>query len=108
MPNLALITTTVATARQAQRLATAMVTARLAACVQRLPIRSTYRWQGKLERADEHLLMIKTSATRTKALIAFIRQHHPYDLPEILVTPVSGGLPAYLAWVTKETKRRTI
>ncbi|MDA0576931.1 MAG: divalent-cation tolerance protein CutA [Verrucomicrobia bacterium] len=102
-PKLVVVTTSVATAAQADKLASAIVEQHLAACVQRVPMRSTYRWKGKTERAREHLLIIKTRAACVTELIAFIRRTHTYTLPEILVTPVSGGLPDYIMWVTAET-----
>lgn len=97
------VTTAVASQREADDLAGILVVARLAACVQTSPIRSTYRWKGKVERAEEVLLVIKTSARRRAALMRCIREHHPYELPEILVTPIHGGLPAYLRWIQTET-----
>ena len=81
-------------------LAEALVGDRLAACVNRIgPVQSTYRWQGAIESASETLLAIKTTAARFEALQARLRELHPYDLPEIIATPVSAGLPEYLAWV---------
>lgn len=92
----------------ADRLAGALVEARLAACVSVLPgIRSTYRWQGAIEQADETLLLIKTGADRVPALVDRIRELHPYELPEVIVVEAAGGLPAYLAWVAAETREET-
>ena len=89
---------------RAQALATALVEARLAACVSILaPCRSVYRWQGKIEDATEVPLLIKTTAARYPALEAAIRQQHPYELPEILAVPIEHGLPDYLAWLVLET-----
>jgi periplasmic divalent cation tolerance protein len=88
----------------AQALATALVSDRLAACVNIFaPCRSTYRWQGVIENAQEVPVLIKTSATRYAALEAAIRAHHPYELPEIIAVPVAHGLPDYLSWVAAET-----
>lgn len=81
-------------------LAEALVGDRLAACVNRIgPVQSTYRWQGAIECASETLLAIKTTAARYPALQARLRELHPYELPEIIATSVSNGLPDYLAWV---------
>lgn len=86
-------------------MATALVEARLAACVGILPgMRSVYRWQGRIETATEAQLIIKTTADQQAGLIAFLRQHHPYELPEILALDVAGGLPDYLNWVADETR----
>ncbi len=89
----------------AEALAGELVETRLAACVNILaPCRSVYRWQGVTEMADEVPLLIKTSHERYAALEAAIRQHHPYELPEIIALPIVHGLPAYLDWVAAETR----
>lgn len=89
----------------ADRLARALVGERLAACVNALPgVRSTYRWQDRIEQSDEVLLMIKTSADRLEALTARLRQLHPYELPEVVAVEVRDGLDAYLAWLTEQTR----
>jgi periplasmic divalent cation tolerance protein len=89
----------------ADRLAQALVERRLAACVNILaPCRSVYRWQGALESAEEHPLLIKTTADRYSALEEAIRGLHPYELPEIVAVPLSAGLPEYLNWVAAETR----
>ena len=88
----------------AQALATALVSERLAACVNILaPCRSTYRWQGAIENAQETPVLIKTTESRYAALEAAIRARHPYELPEIIAVPVAHGLPDYLSWVAAET-----
>lgn len=88
----------------AQALATALVEARLAACVNILPAgRSVFRWQGKMETADEVPLLIKTVQSRYAALESAIRAHHPYELPEIIAIPIARGLPNYLGWIEAET-----
>ncbi len=88
----------------AQSLATALVNERLAACVNILaPCRSTFRWQGAIEYAEETPVLIKTTENRYAALEAAIRAHHPYELPEIIAVPVAHGLPEYLSWVDAET-----
>lgn len=85
---------------QAEALAAALVEARVAACVNLLPnIRSVYRWQGAVERAEETLLIAKTSAERYPALAAEVSARHPYEVPEIMAIPVTHGLPAYLQWL---------
>lgn len=90
----------------AERIARALVDARLAACVNILaPARSVYRWQGAVEQADEVPLLIKTTAGRYAALEAAIRQHHPYEVPEIVALPIDRGLPAYLQWLADETRQ---
>jgi periplasmic divalent cation tolerance protein len=91
----------------ADRIAGALVEERFAACVNLMPVRSVYRWQGAIQRDDELLAIIKTTAERAPALTARLRELHPYDVPEILVVPVADGLPAYLDWVAGETTPAT-
>jgi len=84
----------------AQAIAEQLVAERLAACVNILPeLRSLYRWQGAVETASEHLLLIKTSRTLYPRLEQRINELHPYDVPEVIAVPVDLGLPAYLTWV---------
>jgi periplasmic divalent cation tolerance protein len=91
-------------AASADAIARALVTERLAACVSRVPgLRSTYRWQGQVEQADEVLLLIKTTADRLEALTARLRELHPYELPGLIAVEARAGHPAYLAWVAAET-----
>jgi len=89
----------------AERLAEHLVAERVAACVNILaPCRSVYRWQGALERAEEHPLLIKTTAERYDALEQAIRAAHPYELPEVVAVPIERGLAAYLDWMESETR----
>ena len=100
-----LILSTCPDADTAQRLARILVEERLAACVSLLPGGvSTYRWQGRVEQATEVQLLAKTPADRRDALMARLAELHPYELPEILVVETAAGLPAYLDWVTAETR----
>lgn len=85
-----------------RRIAAHLVEYRLAACVNLLPgIESCYRWQGEVQRDNEALLMIKTCAADYPGVEAAILELHPYELPEIIAVPLTGGLPAYLDWVSK-------
>ncbi|KAF1687216.1 divalent-cation tolerance protein CutA [Pseudoxanthomonas broegbernensis] len=89
----------------AETLAETLVQERLAACASVLPgLRSVYRWEGRIERAEEALLLIKTEASRVPRLMERVRALHPYELPEILTVEAAGGLPAYLAWVAAQTR----
>jgi len=89
----------------AERLADMLIANRLAACVNILaPCRSVYRWQGAVQRDEEHPMLIKTTAERYPALEQALREGHPYELPEIIAVPIERGLPAYLDWVAAETK----
>lgn len=87
----------------AERIATALVEKKLAACVNILAeCLSIYRWEGKLERAGEVPLLIKTTRAAWPALQDALRELHPYDVPEIIALPVQAGLPDYLNWVLQE------
>jgi periplasmic divalent cation tolerance protein len=99
-----LVITTLPDADSARALAAQLVEQRLAACVNILaPCQSVYRWEGKLEDAEEVPLLVKTSAARYTALEEAIRAYHPYELPEIVAVRIDRGLPAYLTWVAEET-----
>jgi periplasmic divalent cation tolerance protein len=88
----------------AQSLAEALVTRRLAACVNMLaPVRSVYHWQGALETAQEVPLLIKTTSAQYASVQQAIVELHPYELPEVIAVPIVRGLPAYLDWVAAET-----
>jgi periplasmic divalent cation tolerance protein len=77
---------------------------RLIACGQILgPIRSTYRWEGETHHEEEWLALLKTAAAARERLVARIAQLHSYEVPEIIVTEVSGGHAPYLEWVVGET-----
>ena len=72
----------------------------VAACVSMLPgVRSVYKWQGVAETAQEQQLVIKTTRQQVDALWTALRSRHPYDVPEFIVVPVTGGNQEYLDWV---------
>lgn len=100
-----LVTTTVVDADAAKALAHALVEARLASCVQALPIVSTYRWEGAIETACEHLLICKIRAADYAAVEAAIRVKHAYDVPEIVAVPIVAGSAGYLGWLADSTAR---
>jgi periplasmic divalent cation tolerance protein len=88
----------------AERIAERLVDGRLAACVQVAgPVTSRYRWEGRVEVAREFLLVAKTVEQRVDALIAAVRDEHPYDVPEFPVVGVTGGRAVYLEWIRRET-----
>ncbi len=86
----------------AERLAEVLVTERLAACAQvGGPVASVYRWRGQVERAEEWVCRLKTTRDALPALARRVRALHPYELPEMLATPVTGDA-GYLDWVRAE------
>lgn len=89
----------------APRIAEALVAAGFAACVNVLPgARSTYRWRGKVERASEALLVIKTTRAGLGACVARLAAAHPYEVPEALVLTPGSGLSDYVEWVARNTR----
>ena len=97
------VMTTAPDKEQAERIAMAVLEARLAACVQIQAITSYYWWDGKINNDAEQLVLFKTTRDKYGALEQAILKAHPYDTPEILRLPVEAGLDKYLAWIAKET-----
>jgi len=95
---------TAANGEEAARLAEMLVGAHLAACVQILPeIESVYRWQGKIERQAEVLLLAKTTRGKFDELEREVRSLHSYDTPEIIAVPVTAASIPYLKWLIENT-----
>jgi periplasmic divalent cation tolerance protein len=85
--------------------AATLVEERLAACVNVLPeMDSVYRWKNAVEHGRERQLLIKTTRMRVDAVVARLRQLHPYEVPEALIVPVIGGADAYLSWLADCTR----
>jgi periplasmic divalent cation tolerance protein len=100
------VTTTLPDRVSADKLAEILVAERLAACGQVLgPVSSTYHWEGRLEQAEEWYCTLKTTEQRLPALQKRIRELHPYQTPELIVLPISGGDAQYLEWVHAEVSR---
>lgn len=88
----------------ADRLAEGLVGGRLAACVNVLPgVESTYRWEGKVEKSSELLLVVKTRTALVEAVCAFVAKNHPYSVPEVVSWPIDQGAAPYLKWLEAET-----
>ena len=89
---------------QAEQIGRALVAERLAACANILPgMRSIYRWKGAVETAEETVLLAKTRDTLAKALTERVRELHSYEVPCIVIWPITGGLPDFLRWIDDET-----
>jgi periplasmic divalent cation tolerance protein len=100
-PDDGLVTVSIAceSGEAATQLAAALVEGRVAACAQTWPMRSTYRWEDSVERAEEHMLWAKTTQAMLPALEALVRAKHSYDVPEIMATPVTWASADYAQWV---------
>ncbi len=94
------VLTTAGSVEEANQIADALVQRRLAACVNIVgPISSVYRWKQNVERAQEWLLIVKTTAGAADTVGDAIQELHSYELPECIVLPIEAGSEAYLEWV---------
>jgi len=108
MSELVLALTTLPGDFESTKLAQELVGSGLAACVNILPgVRSVYTWQGVPQIDQEQQLIIKTTSEHADALWEFVRERHPYDVPEFLVIPVIDGSADYLRWVEKSVGPRS-
>ena len=96
--------TTWPTTVEAEAAGRALVERRLAACVNILPgMISHYRWEGKVERAEETVMIIKTRALLSEQVSAAVKAMHSYETPAILVMPIESVEKSYFAWILAET-----
>jgi periplasmic divalent cation tolerance protein len=96
-----LVLTTAGSENEARKLAHAMVERKLAACVNIVPrIQSVYLWEGRVESAEECLLIIKTTRNAEQQVRTTIKELHSYQLPECLAIEVDGGSNEYLQWIS--------
>ncbi|HET7444653.1 MAG TPA: divalent-cation tolerance protein CutA [Solirubrobacterales bacterium] len=94
------VLTTVGSEQEAELVASSLVEAKLAACVQIAgPVRSRYRWQSAIEEASEWQCVVKTTTAAYPRVEAAIRSLHSYEEPEIIATPIVAGSAGYLAWI---------
>lgn len=102
------ITTTTGKRQDAEQIAAELVSRRLAACVQVSgPIESTFRWQGKVETSEEWMCVIKTARAQMAAILRVFEEVHPYQVPEIIATPIVDGSEAYLKWLGDQLQSGT-
>ena len=95
-----IVLVTCASIEEARRIAQHVVERKLAACANIVPrVESIYRWKGKVERAKETLLMIKTTAARLHHLEKEVQRLHSYDVPEFVAVPIVAGSQQYLDWL---------
>lgn len=99
-----LVYITAGDADEAERIGTVLIEKRLAACVNIIPgMRSMYRWEGKVESANEVVLIAKTRSDLVHKLTNMVTDHHSYDVPCVVAVPIQGGNQAFLQWIGEET-----
>ncbi len=99
------VLTTVGNREEAQKIANALVESEIAACVNIVgPIRSVYRWEGKVEKAEEFLLVVKTWSDAYERVEEMIKELHSYELPECIALRVERGSEHYLEWVENSVR----
>jgi periplasmic divalent cation tolerance protein len=105
MTDKVMIFSTAGNEAEARKIAQTLVERQLAACVNIVPrIQSVYRWEGKVETAEEFLLLIKSTKGRAAEVQSMIKELHSYDLPECIVTSIEGGSAEYLNWIADSVR----
>lgn len=106
MTDIRIVLTTAGSQDEARRIANTLVERRLTACVNIIPkAQSIYRWQGKIQEAEEWLLMIKSTAQLFEKLRDAIKELHPYELPECVSFAADNGSEEYVKWITESVAR---
>lgn len=95
--------TTFPNLRSAKKIISGLVNGKLAACGNIFKLYSIYRWQGKTERSPEYAALIKTKSSKYRAVERYIRENHPYDVPEIIAWNIDQGQKKYLQWIDSVT-----
>jgi len=91
---------TASSVQEADRIASVLLESKVAACVNITgQIRSLFWWEGKIDQAQEMLLVIKTKEVLLEEVIRLVRENHTYDVPEVIALPIVGGNPSYLEWI---------
>lgn len=104
-PEYAVILVTASSLEEAQKIATVLLNKRKAACINIMPqVQSSYWWQGKIDKAEESLLIIKTMASAIQDVIELVKANHSYTVPEIIALPIIAGNPDYLEWIEHEVQ----
>lgn len=99
------VLTTFGSPSKARQISKTLLQKKIAACVNILgPAQSFFWWEGKVDKAREHLVLIKTKASYFARLQKFLEKNHPYSVPEIIALPVIKGNASYLNWITKSLK----
>lgn len=96
--------TTLANEDEAQSMSRMLIDRNLAACTQEFTVNSRFRWNDAIQNETEVVMLVKTAVDRVESAVEAIKEVHSYDLPEIIVLPVTGGLAGYMDWVRSETR----
>ena len=103
-PGYLVVFITAASYEEARKIADTLVDRKKAACVNIVPgVKSLFRWQGKIEEAEESLMVVKTRAELFPDVVNLVKAIHSYEVPEIIALPIVEGNPDYLEWLKKET-----
>jgi periplasmic divalent cation tolerance protein len=102
MSEYGVVLTTVGSEAEAEAIATALIEAELAACVNLFPVKSIYLWEGKMQRQTEWQLVIKTRLDCFDELSAKVQELHSYDVPELVALPIERGAASYLGWIGEQ------
>lgn len=96
---------TAGTGEEARTVGQALIEHRAAACVNIVPnITSMFWWQEVLETDQEHLLIVKTRASKVKEIVRLVKEVHSYEVPEVIAMPVIDGNREYLEWIGEEVE----
>jgi periplasmic divalent cation tolerance protein len=101
-----IVETTYPNLASAKKLGKLLLEKKLAACVQFLPIKSMYFWQGKIENSSEILVLIKSENSLYNEIEKTIKEHHTYEIPQILCSLINQGSMAYLKWIESKLENR--
>lgn len=99
-----IVISTTSTKEDAEKIANALLSQKLAACIQVTQIKSYYTWKEKISVDDEQILLIKSKSEDYAEIEKCIKENHSYEIPEIIQVPIENGLPAYFGWINDVTK----
>ena len=109
MTEFVVVYVTAASAAEGARIAFALVEEQLAACVNRVDgVQSVYRWEGKVERSQESLLIVKTRADLLARVANRVRELHSYTVPEVIALPILQGDQGYLQWLNEQLQKNDL
>ena len=96
---------TVPDRKEAEKIAHGLIKSKLAACVNMIGgVESLFRWEGKVDRAEEVLLIVKSRKSKFKKLMTFVKSVHSYSVPEIIALPITAGNKDYLTWIDESVR----